>query len=771
MGLLPLAIGIANVAVIYWTGMQTEPIERNLRTTEQLESAISELNLLGTELVKPASRQRVISQWRQRRASVAAHLERLDASDQHALQLLTSVRHGFAEIDQLLQRLVAGWADLDASLERRPSTVIALNLMLTQVQTKLRDVLDSTTRLHRQQHERNHVLQESGASYVVGTAVVSAVLGAWLAIVMGWRIRNGFRLLQQGTEVVAAGNLAHRINTATRDELGDLARAFDSMNDRLGAVTASRDELDREMAERRRAEAEAREHAARFRATFEQAAVGIAHVGLDGRWLRVNDKLCQIVGYSRDELLRLTFQDITHPQDLDTDLDHVRQVLDGKIPGYGMEKRYIHKRGDVVWIQLTVSLVRNADGTPRYFISVVDDISARKAADAALAKSEARFRATVLAAPFPIMVHAEDGEVLTLNAAWSQSTGYGQDELPTVSAWLERAHAGPADIPRGSYDLAERQNLGESIIRTRDGGGRTWQFSAAPLGRLADGRRAVITMAVDVTERVLAEQALQALNDNLELKVLDRTRELRESNAALEAAMDELKTAQERLIQQEKLSALGTVVAGVAHELNNPLMGILNYVQYARDQVEDAGVRNTLGKADREIQRITGIVRNMLSFSRAGASITGRVDPRTSLDQALELVAADLRKHGIAVDLELPDALPEVAAAGDALQQVFLNLLINARDALKNSAQRRLCVRARQAEGRVLIDVADSGPGVPTEAVRRIFDPFFTTKPPGEGTGLGLSVSQNLLAGFGGTLDYAPSPEGGATFTVGLPVA
>jgi PAS domain S-box-containing protein len=119
----------------------------------------------------------------------------------------------------------------------------------------------------------------------------------------------------------------------------------------------------------------------RFRATFDQAAVGIAHVALDGRWLRVNDKLCAIVGYSREQLLECTFQDLTHPDDLETDLAHVRQVLSGELATYSLEKRYFHKDGSIVWINLTVALVRDRAGKPRYFISVIEDIGARKRAE------------------------------------------------------------------------------------------------------------------------------------------------------------------------------------------------------------------------------------------------------------------------------------------------------------------------------------------------------------------------------------------------------
>ncbi len=119
----------------------------------------------------------------------------------------------------------------------------------------------------------------------------------------------------------------------------------------------------------------------RFRGTFEQAAVGVSHVGLDGRWLLVNDRLCELVGYTRTELMARTFQDITHPDDLTPDLDNVRRLLAGELPHYAMDKRYFHKSGAVVWVRLTVSLLRAADGAPLYFIAIIQDIGKRKRAE------------------------------------------------------------------------------------------------------------------------------------------------------------------------------------------------------------------------------------------------------------------------------------------------------------------------------------------------------------------------------------------------------
>ncbi len=132
------------------------------------------------------------------------------------------------------------------------------------------------------------------------------------------------------------------------------------------------------------------ESAARFQATFEQAAVGIAHIAPDGRFLRVNRKLCDIVGYASEALQALSFQAITHPHDLGVDLDHIRRMLSGELQQYDLEKRYLHRDGSIVWVHLAVSLVRESEGRPKYFISVVDDITARKQAEALNQLNESR---------------------------------------------------------------------------------------------------------------------------------------------------------------------------------------------------------------------------------------------------------------------------------------------------------------------------------------------------------------------------------------------
>jgi PAS domain S-box-containing protein len=161
-----------------------------------------------------------------------------------------------------------------------------------------------------------------------------------------------------------------------------MSAVFDDAGQLLSMLAFAQD-----VTARVQAEAEAAEREALFRATFEQAPVGIAHVGLDGRWLRVNRTLCEFFGHPQDELLGMTFQQLTHPEDLDRDLDLLRELLDGRIDRYELRKRYRHRDGRVLWAQLTVSLRRDADGTPLHFISVVEDIAATVEAELAVRRA------------------------------------------------------------------------------------------------------------------------------------------------------------------------------------------------------------------------------------------------------------------------------------------------------------------------------------------------------------------------------------------------
>jgi PAS domain S-box-containing protein len=202
-----------------------------------------------------------------------------------------------------------------------------------------------------------------------------------------------------------------------------------------------------DITERKRMEEALRTSEEVSRATFEQAAVGIAHVGIDGRWLRVNDRLCAIAGYSRDELMKLTFQDVTHPDDLETDLDYVRRVLSGEIKTYTMEKRYIRKDRSLTWINLTVSLVRTAAGEPKHFIAVVEDIDERKKAEEEMGRLQRQ---------------AWHAERVARTAAITASLAHELNQ--PLAAILSNAQAALHFLAGPSPDLAEIHEILEEIV-------------------------------------------------------------------------------------------------------------------------------------------------------------------------------------------------------------------------------------------------------------------------------------------------------------------
>ncbi len=259
----------------------------------------------------------------------------------------------------------------------------------------------------------------------------------------------------------------------------------------------------------------------RFEATFEQAAVGIALVALDGSWLRVNGKLCEIVGYGHDELLERTFQDITYPDDLEQDLEHVRQLLAGDLTTYAMEKRYLRKDGSLVWVKLTVALVRKPDGSPDYFISVIEDIQARKESEADAIASEQRYRELVESANSAILRWAPDGRIAFFNTFAQRLFGWRAEEAigEAVSLLVPAQDSSGADLTGLVEDIANHperylNNINENICRD---GRRVWMHWTNRALRDAHGEVAgILAVGNDITEQKQAEEALRQKNEELE---------------------------------------------------------------------------------------------------------------------------------------------------------------------------------------------------------------------------------------------------------------
>jgi formate hydrogenlyase transcriptional activator len=315
---------------------------------------------------------------------------------------------------------------------------------------------------------------------------------------------------------------------------------------------------------RKRADQALRESEELSRATFDQAALGIAHVGIDGSWLRVNDKLCAIVGYTREELLgSLTFQDITHPADLEADLEAVRQILSGAIKTYSTEKRYFRKDRSVVWVNLTVSLVREADGQPRHFISIVEDITPRKIGEESLRLSEARLQAA-----------ADLAGLGFYEVDFTDRSAYFDDRLRDVLGvpadiggglqplefWM--AHIHPDDRER---ILDKRRHLHEGTMKSLSEEyhflnpvrGEIWIHHVARVSARDAGGHAARAYGVlrDVTERKKGEEALKQSYAEIE-RLKDR----------LQAESDYLKAEIKEASQQREITGRSPAILKVLRQ-------------------------------------------------------------------------------------------------------------------------------------------------------------------------------------------------------------
>jgi two-component system C4-dicarboxylate transport sensor histidine kinase DctB len=282
--------------------------------------------------------------------------------------------------------------------------------------------------------------------------------------------------------------------------------------------------------------------------------------------------------------------------------------------------------------------------------------------------------------------------------------------------------------------------------------------------------------------RMIERMAIQeTARQELETRVLERTQNLTETNTKLRDEIDErhraeakLKTTQAELVQASKMSALGQMSAGLSHELNQPLAAIRSYAENAEEFLErqrPETARSNLKSIAELTERMARIIKNLRTYSREEEVPARPVLLQNAVQEARSLLEGRLVKSGITVQLDIPNNLPQVMAGDVRLQQVFVNLFSNAIDAMDTATEKTLFVRAVADSGGVQISVHDTGPGVPEDVLENVFDPFYSTKDVGEGMGLGLSVTHGIIRTFGGVITVSNGAEGGAVFTITLPLA
>ena len=360
------------------------------------------------------------------------------------------------------------------------------------------------------------------------------------------------------------------------------------------------------------------------------------------------------------------------------------------------------------------------------------------------------YAAVVDSALDAVVIVDEDGAVVAINPAAEATFGYSRreaigrpiDEL-IVPEHLKSAHAN---------GMARYRATREAHVL-----GRRVEMDA----RCKDGR--IIPVELAITEVNLPDRRLFTAN-------------LRDLSAAKSAAA-EIERQRDALHQSEKLTAIGSLLAGVAHELNNPLSVVLGQSIMLREEL--AAVEGMVAVAERAAKieaaavRCARVVRSFLAIARQRKAERKSLDIAPLIDASIELILYGLKSNGIVVTRSIDPSIPNVVADPDQVQNIVVNLLVNSMQALTEvEGHREIAVSARIGGGGTLsIVVADNGPGVPPHIEARIFDPFFTTKPQGVGTGIGLAISRGLAEAQGGRLDLIESPLGGAGFELSLPLA
>ncbi len=405
----------------------------------------------------------------------------------------------------------------------------------------------------------------------------------------------------------------------------------------------------------------------------------------------------------------------------------------------GMPQHYetVVRRADGEYRAVSVSTAPLREGMEGEITGVVAslrDITGERLASDAVARSEARYQRLVETAPDPIFTVDMDGRLTSVNRAFEEAFGRGRDEV--VDTPFEELLDGSQRRVVGQLLAATATGRRtQAEVRYRDSSGELCTGSVTATPVVEDGEiRGCLGIVRDVTgERRLADQ----------------------------------------LLQREKLAAVGQLVSGVAHELNNPLAGVLAFAQLLESAPgSEDEQREAVRAIHKEAKRAAKIVANLLLFARDRDPERTRTDLNAVMIDALELRRYVLRTRQVEVVTELDPSLPAVWADPFQLQQVVLNFITNAEYALKGSERaKRITLRTWFANDRVCASVADNGMGIEAEVVDRVFNPFFTTKEVGEGTGLGLSISHGIIRQHGGHISVESTVGAGATFTIDLPLS
>jgi two-component system, LuxR family, sensor kinase FixL len=483
-----------------------------------------------------------------------------------------------------------------------------------------------------------------------------------------------------------------------------------------------------------------------LQAVMEAALDAIVVIGRDGAIRSVNKATERVFGYAAEELAGHnvnTLMPEPYAGAHDGYLANYLQTGEKRIIGIGREVAGRRKDGSIFPMDLLVGEAQ-ADGET-IFVGVIRDITRRKAAETAMRESELRLRSILDTGPDAIVVIDEHGSIQSFNPAAKRLFGYAEREVAGKNVNLlmpspyREAHDGYLDR---YLDTGERRiiGIGRVVVGLRKSG-ETFPMELQVSEFRIGGTRFFTGFVRDLSEQQQAQRRIQDL--------------------------------QSELLHASRLSVMGQMASTMAHELNQPLTAVTNYLEAARHLLRGGAgaaerVDDLMGRAVAQAERAGGVIRRLRQFVSKGEPERRPENLNKLVEEALALALVGVRQTDVRVTLELDRALLPVLADGVQIQQVILNLVRNAVEAMEECERGELVIATRALQEMSEVTVADTGPGIMPELMVRLFQPFVTTKK--TGIGLGLSICREIVEAHHGRLTNAPRPGGGTVFCVGLPV-
>ncbi|OIJ09255.1 hypothetical protein BKP35_17105 [Anaerobacillus arseniciselenatis] len=464
-----------------------------------------------------------------------------------------------------------------------------------------------------------------------------------------------------------------------------------------------------------------------FNAMFQQSAIAMAIVKINGTFIYVNNALCELTGYRKEELIDETNQIFSHPEDLKIQRENTRRLIKGEIPFYQMEKRYIHKEGHIVWGLISINLISDDYEIPKYVICQVQNITEKKEMERRLLESEERYRRLVESSPETIAVLVDE-KIEYLNPAGMKLLGAkSKEEIIGRSIW-------------DFYPKEDHERVHQNMLKILSGSTQSMVAREHTIFRF-DGTPVSISSTISATT-YKGVQAIQAI-------VRDIT---------------EMKKVDEWLQKSEKLSLVGQLAAGVAHEVRNPLTSIKGFIQLAKTTKEFKEFYVDIILS--ELDRTETIIYEFLSLAKPNDTRQIKtVNFNTILLNVIKLLETQALMQDINIQYYfLKDVV--VDCDENQIKQAFINLIQNAIEA--SDRNENIFITLDEVnENEIIVKIEDHGCGISKERLKKLGEPFYSTKE--KGTGLGLLVTYKIIEGHHGKLTFLSDEGMGTTAEIILP--